>query len=75
MQADLEELNDDAKTVMADFVEAMKKYMQEHPGLPIYKGSEWSVKDKVPNAAMLDAICPDVPVVLNSEDGHSRIEN
>lgn len=71
MQADLTEINAKVETVMADFVEAMKKYMQEHPGLSIYKGSGWLVKDCEPNAEMLDAICPDVPMVLNSEDGHS----
>lgn len=71
MQADLSEVNAEAGTVMADFVEAMKKYMQEHPRLPMYKGSGWSLKEQDPNAAMLDAICPDVPMVLNDEGGHS----
>lgn len=57
--------------VMDDYVQAMKQFMDEHPDMPIYKGAGWLVKDREPNAAMLDAICPDVPMFLNTEDGHS----
>lgn len=70
-QADLAEINVDPNAVMDDFVKEMQRYMEEHPGQKIYKGSGWTVKDKEPHASMLDAICPDVPMVLNSEDGHS----
>lgn len=61
----------EGEVVMDDYVEAMKQFMEEHPGLPMYKGAGWVVKDREPNAAMLDAICPDVPMLLNTEDGHS----
>lgn len=70
-QADLSSINGTDGAVMDDFVEAMKQYMAENPGLPMYKGAGWTPKDKEPNAAMLDAICPDVPMLLNTEDGHS----
>lgn len=71
LQADLTDVNYRDGVQMADFVQAMKLYMEENPGLPMYKGAGWTVKEKEPNAAMLDAICPDVPMFLNTEDGHS----
>ncbi|MCQ2335284.1 MAG: amidohydrolase [Paludibacteraceae bacterium] len=71
LQADLTEVNRQDDAVMDDFVQAMKQYMEENPGLPMYKGAGWTPKDREPNAAMLDAICPDVPMFLNTEDGHS----
>lgn len=71
-QADLTEVTyREGEVVMDDYVEAMKQFMEENPGLPIYKGAGWVIKDKEPDAAMLDAICPDVPMLLNTEDGHS----
>lgn len=71
-QADLTEVTyREGEVVMDDYVEAMKQFMEENPGLPIYKGAGWVVKDREPDAAMLDAICPDVPMLLNTEDGHS----
>lgn len=71
-QADLTEVTyREGEVVMDDYVEAMKQFMEENPGLPIYKGAGWLVKDREPDAAMLDAICPDVPMFLNTEDGHS----
>lgn len=71
-QADLTEVTyREGEVVMDDYVEAMRQFMEEHPGLPMYKGAGWVVKDREPNAAMLDAICPDVPMLLNTEDGHS----
>lgn len=71
LQANLSDVNAQEGATMDDFVQAMKKYMEENPGLPLYKGAGWTPKDKEPNAAMLDAICPDVPMLLNTEDGHS----
>ena len=71
-QADLTEVTyREGEVVMDDYVEAMKQFMEENPGLPMYKGAGWVIKDKEPDAAMLDAICPDVPMLLNTEDGHS----
>lgn len=74
-QADLIGVNEMAGATMDDFVAAMKQYMDENPGLPMYKGAGWTPKDKEPNAAMLDAICPDVPMLLNTMDGHSMWVN
>lgn len=71
LQADLSSINAQAGAKMDDFVQGMKKYMEENPGLPLYKGAGWTPKEKDPDAAMLDAICPDVPMLLNTEDGHS----
>lgn len=71
LQANLSDVNAKDGAVMDDFVQAMKKYIEENPGLPIYKGAGWTPKEKDPTAAMLDAICPDVPMLLNTEDGHS----
>lgn len=71
MQADLLSVNLQDGVVMNDFVQAMKKYMEENPGLPLYKGAGWTPKEKEPTAAMLDSICPDVPMILNTSDGHS----
>lgn len=70
-QADLTEVTAMNNAVMDDYVAAMKRYMEENPNLPVYKGAGWTVKDREPNAAMLDAICPDVPMLLNTIDGHS----
>lgn len=70
-QADLSEVDGKDGAVMDDFVAAMKQYMEQNPSLNIYKGAGWTVKDKDPDAAMLDAICPNVPMCLNSMDGHS----
>lgn len=71
LQADLSVVNAQAGVTMDDFVQAMKQYMAENPGLTMYKGAGWTPKDRDPHAAMLDAICPDVPMLLNTEDGHS----
>lgn len=71
-QADLTEVTyREGVVVMDDYVEAMKQFMAQNPGMSMYKGAGWLVKDREPNAAMLDAICPDVPMFLNTEDGHS----
>ncbi|MBP9998523.1 MAG: amidohydrolase [Bacteroidales bacterium] len=71
-QVDLTEVTyREGVVVMDDYVQAMKQFMDEHPGMPMYKGAGWNVKEREPNAAMLDAICPDVPMFLNTEDGHS----
>ena len=71
-QVDLAAIDDDLETTMADFVALMENDVKAHPDRKIYKGAGWSVKfDVLPTAAMLDAICPDVPMVLTSVDGHS----
>lgn len=76
MEADLSVIDYTPGAQMFDFVAAMKKYMDANPGKDMYKGSGWSIKKGVlPTAAMLDAICPDVPMLLNSADGHSMWVN
>lgn len=70
-EADLFEVDEREGSAMEDFVEAMRQYMEDHPGQEEYKGQGWTVKDKEPDASMLDAICPDVPMVLTSADLHS----
>lgn len=70
-QADLFPISGKAGARMADYAEAMKRHIRENPGLPAYKGAGWIVCDCYPCAAMLDAVCPDVPMYLNSADGHS----
>ena len=56
---------------MDEYVEILKKYIDEHPDNNFYYGAGWAEKDKEPTAAMLDAICTDKPIALNSVDGHS----
>lgn len=75
LQADLSGINAQDDITMDDFVAAMRQYIEEHPGLAMYKGAGWTIKDREPNAAMLDAICPDVPMFLNTIDGHSMWVN
>ena len=71
-QVNLAAIDDDLETTMDDFVALMAQDVKEHPDRKIYKGAGWSVKfDVLPTAAMLDPICPDVPMVLSSVDGHS----
>ena len=55
---------------MQDYVDAMAAYVKKYPDRPVYMGAGWS-KYGEPAAAMLDAICPDKPMVLRSSDGHS----
>ncbi|MCQ2345473.1 MAG: amidohydrolase [Paludibacteraceae bacterium] len=64
------DLVDKAKK-MTDYAQLMKEYMENHPGMTLYRGSGWDVLDTLPDARMLDAVCPDVPMVLQSSDGHS----
>ena len=71
-QVNLASIDDDLETTMDDFVALMAQDVREHPDRKIYKGAGWSVKfDVLPTAAMLDPICPNVPMVLSSVDGHS----
>lgn len=55
---------------MPAYVEKMAEYVKANPGRPVYMGAGWSKYDE-PTAQMLDAVCPDVPMVLRSADGHS----
>lgn len=58
-------------TKMNDYLEIMKKHMIENPDKERYVGAGWEVREKEPTKEMLDEICPDKPMALNSTDGHS----
>lgn len=66
LEADLSE----PASSMQDFVDRMKKYVEANPGREIYRGAGWFFITS-PDAEMLDAISPDVPMVLTSVDAHS----
>lgn len=55
----------------AECVEILRDFINKHPGMSIYNGNSFVEKDVKPTAAMIDDICPDVPVVVKSADGHS----
>lgn len=57
-----------------DYLEAIKKFMAEHPDLPVYEGAGWenSMFDRTgPSRKLLDGICPHKPVIMWSHDKHS----
>ncbi len=54
-----------------EYVEILRDFINKHPERSIYNGNSFAEKDVKPTAAMLDAICPDKPVVIKSADGHS----
>lgn len=59
---------------MEDYVELMAAYVAKYPNRKVYLGAGWA-KHAEPTAAMLDAICPDIPMALRSADGHSMWVN
>ena len=65
LQAQLEELS-----CMQDYVDVMADYVKKYPNKKVYLGSGWD-KYAEPTASMLDAICPDKPMILRTSDGHS----
>lgn len=54
-----------------EYVEILKKYIEEHPDNEFYYGAGWQESEEFPNADMLDEICADKPIALNSVSGHS----
>lgn len=54
----------------------IKEFIDKHPEKEIYLATGW-VEDKNPaiNSALLDEICPDKPLVLNTGSGHSALLN
>ena len=56
---------------MPEYVDIMKKFADENPDNANYYGAGWQERECQPTAAMLDEICPDKPMALNSVDGHS----
>lgn len=60
----------DGKTLQ-DYVKLLDEFVKTHPGKSIYSGQGFVEADEKPYAALLDAVCPDVPVILSTADGHS----
>ncbi|MBQ0018809.1 MAG: amidohydrolase [Clostridiales bacterium] len=56
---------------LQDYVDTLKKWVADHPGRANYQGAGWKIVDFRPHKSILDEICPDVPMILNSFDGHS----
>ena len=60
------------------YTQAVADFRAAHPGLAIVRGAGWvnTIFDRYgPRKEALDAIVPDVPVALSSEDGHSTWVN
>ncbi len=55
---------------MQSYVDLMADYVKKYPNRKVYMGAGWT-KFEEPTASMLDAICPDKPMVLRTSDGHS----
>ncbi|MDO5850006.1 MAG: amidohydrolase [Methanobacteriaceae archaeon] len=66
LQADLSE-----DKSMAAFLETMTKYIEEHPGRDFYEGAGWDIYDEIPTRQLLDQVNDEIPICLNSIDGHS----
>ncbi len=68
--ADLKDL-----THLKEYTERLADFIQAHPGKSIYSGQGFVERDEKPTAALLDAVCSDVPVIINTVDGHSMWMN
>ena len=58
------------------YLDTIRAYVDEHPGREFYKGMGWDNavfenEGKTQTKELLDAICPDVPMLIGSYDGHS----
>ena len=59
-----------------DYQRILRNYIKKHPGHRYYFGAGWQVVDDVsPTKALIDKVCADVPIALNSLDGHSMLFN
>lgn len=60
----------------AKYKEIIKEFIAKHPEKDIYLASGWT-EDQNPeiNSAMLDEVCPDRPLILNTGSGHSVLLN
>ncbi|MCR4676003.1 MAG: amidohydrolase family protein [Sphaerochaetaceae bacterium] len=54
-----------------DCVQVLKNYIKKNPGKKMYSGAGFNFPEKLPDARMLDEVCPDIPVFFTSVDGHS----
>jgi len=61
------------------YIAAIKKYADEHPDEPWITGGGWSMAAFGPGALarreLIDAVVPDRPVLLYSQDGHTTWAN
>lgn len=68
-----------AGTTVEDYVAVIRKYADEHPDEPWIKGGGWSMAAFGPGALarreLIDAVVPDRPVILWSQDGHTAWVN
>lgn len=63
---------------ISDYRKAMIEFAAKHPDASYVRGRGWSntlFKKTGPDRKFLDEIFPSIPVVLSSEDGHSRWVN
>lgn len=56
---------------LEEYVALMDAFIKAHPGKSAYKGQGFVEREVQPYAALLDAICPDAPIIINTVDGHS----
>ena len=56
---------------LEETVDEIAKYIKDNPGKKFYLGCGWTFSGQEPNATMLDKVAPDVPVLLQTQDGHS----
>ncbi len=61
----------DREASLDECVQVMKEYMAAHPDKPLFSGLGFQESNVPPHASMLDAICPDKPMLLTDCSGHS----
>lgn len=61
---------------MKDYMNIMKKYMEDNPDRKIYIGAGWfPMGDMEPHASLLDELSTDIPIIMQTGDGHSMLLN
>ena len=63
-----------------DTMKAITEFMEKTPDMDAYWGTGFNMgmvdeNGNPPNKTWLDAVCPDVPMILQSNDGHNRLLN
>ena len=59
---------------LEEYIEIIEAYLQENPDQSVYVGKGWinsAFENGCPTADILDALCPGVPMMISSADGHS----
>ncbi len=56
---------------LKETVDEVKEYIKENPGKQYYVGSGWTFSGEEPMASMLDEASSEVPIILQTSDGHS----